>query len=84
MAGLRTPVKQFSSCVVIECDDTVDSIAATGSAINKYVAKKAGIGVSLGGIRAEGAEIRDGDAYHTGITPIARKMQADVKSFSQG
>ena len=84
MAGLRTPVKQFSSCVVIECGDTVDSIAATGSAINKYVAKKAGIGVSLGGIRAEGAEIRDGDAYHTGITPIARKMQADVKSFSQG
>ncbi len=84
MAGLRTPVKQYSSCVLIECDDTVDSIAATGSAINKYVAKKAGIGVNLGRLRAEGAEIRGGDTYHTGITPIARKMQADVKSFSQG
>ena len=84
MAGLRTPVKQFSSCVLIECDDTVDSIAATGSAINKYVSKKAGIGVNLGKIRAEHAEIRGGDAYHTGITPIARKMQSDVKSFSQG
>ena len=84
MAGLRTPVKQFSSCVVIDVDDTVDSIATTGSAINKYVARKAGIGINLGGIRPEHAKIRDGDAYHTGITPIARKMQADVKSFSQG
>lgn len=84
MAGLRTPVRQFSSCVLIEGGDTVDSIAATGSAINHYVAKKAGIGIGATRIRALGSPIRGGDAYHTGVIPIFRKWQGDVNCFSQG
>ncbi len=84
MAGVRTPQRQFSSCVLIETDDSLDSISATSSAIVKYVSQKAGIGVGLGSIRAIGSPIRGGDAVHTGVVPFARLFQSAVKSCSQG
>lgn len=84
MAGLRTPIKQFSSCVLIECGDSLDSINATTNAITRYISKKAGIGVNAGAIRAEGSSIRGGDSVHTGVTPFYRLFQSAVKSCSQG
>ena len=84
MAGVRTPQRQFSSCVLIECGDSLDSINATSSSIVKYVSQKAGIGVGGGSIRAIGSPIRKGDAYHTGIIPFYKMFQAAVKSCSQG
>lgn len=84
MAGLRTSVKQFSSCVLIETDDSLDSINATTSSIVKYISQKAGIGIHGGHIRALGAKIRNGDTKHTGVTPFYRMFQAAVKSCSQG
>ena len=84
MAGVRTPQRQFSSCVLIESDDSLDSINATTSAIVKYVSQKAGIGIGGGKIRAIGSPIRSGDAYHTGIIPFYKMFQAAVKSCSQG
>ena len=84
MAGVRTPQRQFSSCVLIECDDSLDSIIATGGAIVKYVSQKAGIGINVGSIRGVGSAIRNGDAYHTGIVNFIKKFQADVKSCNQG
>jgi len=84
MAGLRTPQKQFSSCVLIESDDSLDSINATASSIVKYVSQKAGIGIGGGRIRALGSPIRRGDAYHTGIIPFYKYFQTAVKSCSQG
>jgi len=84
MAGVRTPQKQFSSCVLIETDDSLDSINATASSIVKYVSQKAGIGVGAGRIRALGSPIRKGDAYHTGVIPFFKYFQTAVKSCSQG
>jgi ribonucleoside-diphosphate reductase alpha chain len=84
MAGVRTPQRQFSSCVLIESDDSLDSINATTSAIVKYVSQKAGIGIGGGKIRAIGSPVRRGDAYHTGIIPFYKMFQAAVKSCSQG
>ena len=84
MAGVRTPQRQFSSCVLIECDDSLNSIIATGGAIVKYVSQKAGIGINVGSIRGVGSAIRSGDAYHTGIINFIKKFQADVKSCNQG
>ena len=84
MAGVRTPQRQFSSCVLIESDDSLDSINATTSAIVKYVSQKAGIGIGGGKIRAIGSPVRNGDAYHTGIIPFYKMFQAAVKSCSQG
>jgi ribonucleoside-diphosphate reductase alpha chain len=84
MAGLRTPQKQFSSCVLIETDDSLDSINATSSAIVKYVSQKAGIGIGAGRIRAIGSPIRSGDASHTGVIPFYKHFQSAVKSCSQG
>jgi ribonucleoside-diphosphate reductase alpha chain len=84
MAGVRTPQKQFSSCVLIESDDSLDSINATSSAIVRYVSQKAGIGLGVGSIRALGSPIRNGDAYHTGITPFLKLFQAATRSCSQG
>ena len=66
MAGVRTPQRQFSSCVLIETDDSLDSINATSSSIVKYVSQKAGIGIGAGSIRAINSPIRKGDATHTG------------------
>ncbi|WP_416308401.1 class 1a ribonucleoside-diphosphate reductase subunit alpha [Neptunicella sp. SCSIO 80796] len=84
MAGVRTPTRQFSSCVLIETDDSLDSINATTSAIVKYVSQRAGIGVNAGRIRALGSEIRGGEAYHTGCIPFYKYFQTAVKSCSQG
>jgi ribonucleoside-diphosphate reductase alpha chain len=84
MAGLRSPQKQFSSCVLIETDDSLDSINATASAIVKYVSQKAGIGIGAGRIRALGSPIRKGDTTHTGVIPFYKLFQASVKSCSQG
>ncbi len=84
MSGVRTPTRQFSSCVLIECDDSLDSINATSSAIVKYVSQRAGIGVNAGRIRALGSEIRGGEAQHTGCLPFYKLFQSAVKSCSQG
>ena len=84
MAGVRTPQRQFSSCVLIETGDDLDSINATTSAIVKYVSQKAGIGIGAGRIRALGSPIRNGDATHTGVIPFYKLFQAAVKSCSQG
>ena len=84
MAGVRTPQRQFSSCVLIETDDSLDSINATSSSIVKYVSQKAGIGIGAGNIRAIGSPIRSGDATHTGVIPFYKLFQSAVKSCSQG
>ena len=84
MAGVRTPQRQFSSCVLIETDDSLDSINATSSAVVKYVSQKAGIGIGAGSIRAIGSPIRSGDATHTGVIPFYKLFQSAVKSCSQG
>ena len=84
MAGVRTPQRQFSSCVLIETDDSLDSINATSSAVVKYVSQKAGIGIGAGSIRAIGSAIRSGDATHTGVIPFYKLFQSAVKSCSQG
>ncbi|RZQ54454.1 ribonucleoside-diphosphate reductase subunit alpha [Pseudoalteromonas phenolica] len=84
MAGVRTPTRQFSSCVLIETGDSLDSINATSSAIVKYVSQRAGIGINAGRIRALGSPIRNGEAYHTGCIPFYKHFQTAVKSCSQG
>ena len=84
MAGLRSTQKQFSSCVLIETDDSLDSINASASSIVKYVSQKAGIGIGAGHIRAIGSPIRNGDTTHTGVIPFYKLFQAAVKSCSQG
>ena len=84
MAGVRTPQRQFSSCVLIETGDSLDSINATSSSIVKYVSQKAGIGIGGGSIRAVGSAIRNGDATHTGVIPFYKMFQSAVKSCSQG
>jgi ribonucleoside-diphosphate reductase alpha chain len=84
MAGLRTPTRQFSSCVLIESDDSLNSINATSTSIVRYISQKAGIGINAGRIRALGQPIRNGDAMHTGLIPFLKLFQASVKSCSQG
>lgn len=84
MAGLRTPQKQFSSCVTIATDDSLDSLTATNGAIVKYISQKAGLGIDMSRIRALGSKIRMGDAEHTGLLPFIRWFQTAVKSCSQG
>ena len=84
MAGLRTPQRQFSSCVLIETDDSLDSINATAASVVKYVSQKAGIGIGAGSIRSIGSPIRRGDATHTGVIPFYKLFQSAVKSCSQG
>lgn len=84
MAGVRTPTRQFSSCVLIECGDSLDSINATASAIVRYVSQRAGIGINAGRIRALGSEIRNGEAFHTGCIPFYKYFQTAVKCCSQG
>ena len=84
MAGVRTPTRQFSSCVLIESGDSLDSINATATSIVKYISKKAGIGIGAGSIRAEGAKVGDGSVVHTGLIPFLKYFQSAVKSCSQG
>ena len=84
MAGVRTPTRQFSSCVLIESGDSLDSINATSTSIVKYISKKAGIGIGAGAIRANGAKVGDGSVVHTGLIPFLKYFQSAVKSCSQG
>ncbi|MDC1220755.1 ribonucleoside-diphosphate reductase subunit alpha [Candidatus Thioglobus sp.] len=84
MAGVRTPTRQFSSCVLIETDDDLDSISAASGAIVKYVSQRAGIGINAGKIRAIGSPIRGGEATHTGCIPFFKHFHTAVKSCSQG
>ncbi len=84
MSGVRTPTRQFSSCVLIECGDSLDSINATASSIVRYVSQRAGIGINAGRIRALGSEIRGGEAFHTGCVPFYKYFQTAVKCCSQG
>jgi ribonucleoside-diphosphate reductase alpha chain len=84
MAGVRTPTRQFSSCVLIETDDDLDSISAASGAIVKYVSQRAGIGINAGRIRAMGSPIRNGEATHTGCIPFYKHFHTAVKSCSQG
>lgn len=84
MAGVRTPTRQFSSCVLIESADSLDSINATATSIVRYISKKAGIGIGVGAIRAIGSRIGDGSIVHTGVIPFLKYFQAAVKSCSQG
>ena len=84
MSGMRTPTRQFASCTVIKCGDSIDSINAANSSVVRYVSKKAGIGLDISSIRAEGSEIRGGEAFHTGLIPFIKMFQAAVGSSSQG
>ena len=84
MGGVRTPTRQFSSCVVIETDDTLNSINASAGSVVNYIARRAGIGLGVGKIRAKGSKVRGGEIYHTGITPFIKHFQTAVKSSSQG
>jgi len=84
MAGVRTPTRQFSSCVLIETDDDLDSINSSSAAIVKYVSQRAGIGINAGRIRALGSPIRGGEATHTGCIPFFKHFHTAVKSCSQG
>ena len=84
LAGLGTPTKQFSSCVLISADDTLDSIFAAGEMMAKYASKRAGIGLEIGRIRPIGAPIRRGEIKHTGLVPFLKKWFADLRSCSQG
>jgi len=84
MAGVRTSIRQFSSCVLIESGDSLDSINASAAAIVKYVSKRAGIGVGAGSIRAIGSSINGGHATHTGVIPFFKHFQSAVRSCSQG
>ena len=84
LAGLGTTTKQFSSCVLISSDDTLDSIFASGEMMAKYASKRAGIGLELGRIRPLGAPIRNGEIKHTGMIPFLKKWFADLRSCSQG
>lgn len=84
MAGLRTKVKQFSSCVLIESGDSLKSINSSAAAIVDYASRKAGIGLNIGSIRAEGQKIRGGDAVTTGVIPFAKYFNGALKSCSQG
>jgi ribonucleoside-diphosphate reductase alpha chain len=84
LAGLGTTTKQFSSCVLISSDDTLDSIFASGEMMAKYASKRAGIGLEIGRIRPLGAPIRNGEIKHTGLLPFLKKWFGDLRSCSQG
>lgn len=83
LAGVRTPNRQFSSCTLIDMDDTLDSIGSSNHAIMKYISKRAGIGVNMR-LRGVGSRIREGEVVHTGIIPFVKMTEATVKSCSQG
>jgi len=84
MAGVRTSTRQFSSCVLIESDDTLESINATATSVVRYISKKAGIGINAGRIRAVDSRVGDGSIVHTGLIPFLKYFSAAVKSCSQG
>ena len=84
MAGVRTSTRQFSSCVLIESDDTLESINATATSVVRYISKKAGIGINAGRIRAVDSRVGDGSIVHTGLIPFLKYFSSAVKSCSQG
>ena len=83
MAGVRTPLRQFASCVLVDCDDTLDSIFTSDMAIGRYVAQRAGIGINAGRIRGINAKIRGGEVQHTGVVPFLKKFEATVRCCTQ-
>src|SRR6056300_76495 len=83
MAGVRTPVRQFASCVLVDSDDTLDSIFASDMAIGRYTAQRAGIGINAGRIRAVNSRIRGGEVAHTGIIPFLKKFESTVRCCTQ-
>ena len=83
MAGVRTPLRQFASCVLVDIDDTLDSIFSSDMAIGKYVAQRAGIGINAGRIRGINAKIRDGEVQHTGVVPFLKKFESTVRCCTQ-
>jgi ribonucleoside-diphosphate reductase alpha chain len=84
MAGIRTPDRQFSSCTLIEVGDSLNSIFNANTAIGQYVAKRAGIGINAGSIRALGSKVRSGEVVHTGVIPFFKMFQSTLHSCSQG
>ena len=84
MAGVRTPTRQFASCTVVDCGDSLDSINSANNAIVKYISQRAGIGINGGAIRSLGSEVRGGEVVHTGKIPFYKTFMASVKSSSQG
>ena len=83
MAGVRTPLRQFSSCVLVDSDDTLPSIFSSDMAIGRYVAQRAGIGINAGRIRGINSRIRGGEVQHTGVVPFLKKFEATVKCCTQ-
>jgi len=83
MAGVRTPLRQFASCVLVDSDDTLDSIFSSDTAIGKYVAQRAGIGINAGRIRGLGSRIRGGEVQHTGVIPFLKKFESTVRCCTQ-
>jgi ribonucleoside-diphosphate reductase alpha chain len=83
MAGVRTPLRQFASCVLVDVDDTLDSIFSSDMAIGHYVAQRAGIGINAGRIRGINAKIRGGEVQHTGVIPFLKKFEATVRCCTQ-
>mgnify|MGYP001168973889 CR=1 FL=1 len=83
MAGVRTPIRQFASCVLVDADDTLDSIFSSDMAIGKYVAQRAGIGINAGRIRGINSKIRNGEVQHTGVVPFLKKFESTVRCCTQ-
>ena len=83
MGGVRTPLRQFASCVLVDADDTLDSIFSSDMAIGKYVAQRAGIGINAGRIRGINSKIRGGEVQHTGVIPFLKKFEATVRCCTQ-
>ena len=83
MAGVRTPLRQFASCVLVDVDDTLDSIFSSDMAIGKYVAQRAGIGINAGRIRGINSKIRGGEVKHTGVVPFLKKFESTVRCCTQ-
>ena len=83
MGGVRTPLRQFASCVLVDIDDTLDSIFSSDMAIGKYVAQRAGIGINAGRIRGINSKIRGGEVQHTGVVPFLKKFEATVRCCTQ-
>ena len=83
MAGVRTPIRQFASCVLVDSDDTLDSIFASDMSIGRYTAQRAGIGINAGRIRGINSKIRGGEVAHTGVVPFLKKFEATVRCCTQ-
>ena len=83
MAGVRTPLRQFASCVLVDTDDTLPSIFSSDMAIGRYVAQRAGIGINAGRIRGINSRIRGGEIQHTGVIPFLKKFEATVRCCTQ-